>query len=930
MATRTNLLTITDLRGGRNGVDSPLLLEPDQCVEAINVDWFLGLIGRKRKGAAFVSGIPSSTEIMSLARHIEKEERDNELWAFEGADGDVRRLAAGAWTSLTLPNADATAGEGFVTVVAVSFNGKLFLAYPNHDGRLHVWDGTSIRPVGIGAPGTGGTPPAISVVAIAGTGFTGYRGYHVMYTRQESGVTVRRGDWSSTVRSLTLNNQGGWLVTRGALLNQGETHWELYGSSVTGVAGNDPGPYYLIATIPIATTSYSDLTKPANFPGVLPLAPLIGSYQVPPDCRYLLVDEARMIMAGRWDYYTNLGYGFPAQQASRVWWTPVISDASGVGNDERLNWTLENLPFIDFDPGDGGEVRGVGGPLFDSPHVFKYDRIYKMVRTGVAGAPYRPVTITKRCGAIRHQTIVTAEDEAGHECLYFLSKRGPYRIGQNGLQYCGRDIEDIWATVDLALAGHVAKGAHGIYHADLHQVWWWINTSKSVSGAPDLKIVFDVKQGRFTEVGGVRRGWCQHQGRSSYAWCSVMYSKSFATDLGDKGNSLSLRPYIGSADEIAPSATSRLWVCDFGMQDLGTPNRTLIRTRVELPGGSVATHGGVIEGHLVGWGIPYESHDPGTFEIQVATIRDFGQERREATISIVPPVQINPLPAPPIKSSPYPWALLSHTGAVASDPVDPTNGKVTTPAIDTTDATLLVAVISTSDGATAGPIHISDSRSNIWHLVTRFPAGATGGGNGGRCEIWYAQTLNGFSTAHTFTVLGPYPAVAVAAFSGGPNLTLDVVAGATADGSVSGITLGPITPKDRLAMVVTGLCMTDALTPSIAGGFTRIENRTFVNGQGQGVALAYKIVPTPAPATVAWTWAGSMGSDAVLATFLPEGGAPITSGEPLPPTLRTIAPLRDLGAASVAALQIEITDELLEEQWALDQLVLRVRREEDR
>ena len=73
-----------------------------------------------------------------------------------------------------------------------------------------------------------------------------------------------------------------------------------------------------------------------------------------------------------------------------------------------------------------------------------------------------------------------------------------------------------------------------------------------------------------------------------------------------------------------------------------------------------------------------------------------------------------------------------------------------------------------------------------------------------------------------------------------------------------------------------------------------------------------------------------MGSDAVLATFLPEGGAPITSGEPLPAIARTIAPLRDLGAASVAALQIEITDELLNEQWALDQLVLRVRREEDR
>jgi hypothetical protein len=628
VASRTSLLAITDLRGGRNGVDSPLLLEPDQCVEAINVDWFLGLIGRKRKGAYILFGVPTSSAIFSLIRHIVAEEQDNELWAFEGVDGDARRLAAGVWTTMALLNADPTAGLGNVTVVGASFNGKLFLAYPNNDGRLHVWDGTAIRKVGIGA-----APPAVSVAAAAGTGITGYRGYHITYTRQESGVTVRRSEWSPTVVSRTLANNGGWLVTRGAVLNEGETHWELWGSSVTGVSGNDPGPYYRIATIAIGTTTYTDTITPANFPGVLDLAPLIGQNTLPPDARYLVVDEARIVSAGRWNYFANIS----SQQASRVWWTPVLADASGVGNDERFDWTIDNKPFIDFDPGEGGEVRGLGGPLFDSVHVFKYDRIYKMVRTGVAGAPYRPVTVTKRCGAIRHQTIVLAEDESGHECLYFLSKRGPYRIGQNGLQYCGRDIEDLWATVDLGKAGHVSKGAHGVYHADLHQVWWWVNTGKSTSGAPDLKLVFDVKQGRFTEVGGVRRGWCQHQGRSSYAWCSTMYSSTFATDTNPTApNSLSLKPYIGSADELIPTSSTRIWVCDSGMRDSGTPIVPLIRTRVELPGGSVVQHGGVIEGHMVGWGIPYESHNPATYVLQVSTIRDFGLETRVANVTIAP------------------------------------------------------------------------------------------------------------------------------------------------------------------------------------------------------------------------------------------------------------------------------------------------------
>jgi hypothetical protein len=609
-------------------VDSPLLLEPDQCVEAINVDWFLGLIGRKRKGAAFVFGMPSTPAIVSILRHIVAEEQDNELWGFDNA-GAVRRLVAGAWSSLTLPSPSATDP---IVVVGVSFNGKLFLAYPNNDGGLHVWDGTSIRTAGLGALVT---PAAVSVTAAAGTGLTGYRGYHVMYTVQQSGITVRRQEWHPTVVSRTLTNQGGWVVTRGALMGNGETHWELYGSSVTGVQGNDPGPYYLIATVPIGTTTYTDTLTPANFPGTLPLSPQLGSYTALPDARYLLVDEARIIMAGRWNYF--LALGVVAQQASRVWWTPIISDASGVGNDERLDWTVDNKPFIDFDPGEGGEIRGLGGPLFDAVHVFKYDRIYKMVRTGVAGAPYRPVTVSKRCGAIRHQTIVLGEDEAGHECLYFLSKRGPYRLGQQGLQYCGRDIEDIWATVDLAKAADVFKGAHGVYHADLHQVWWWVCTGLSASGAPDLKIVFDVKQGRFTEVGGVRRGWCQHTGRSSYAWCSTLYSKSFATAINPTAtNSLSLKPYIGSADEVAPTSANRIWVCDTGMRDLGQINPTLIRTRVELPGGSVATHGGLIEGHLVGWGIPYESHNPATFDLSITTVRDFGLEKRTATATIAP------------------------------------------------------------------------------------------------------------------------------------------------------------------------------------------------------------------------------------------------------------------------------------------------------
>ena len=617
MASRTVLLDIKDLRGGRNGVDSPLQLEPDQCVEAINVDWYQGLIGRRRRGTENVSLTGAGTTAVAmtaLIRHLPAAvEAANELWLIQ-FDHTAARLVNGVWAPLgVLPEVNPSPFPHF----GVSFNGKLFLAYYSTVDRLHVWDGTTIRRVGVAAPQSG-----LLVSAAAGTGLTGYRRYRAAWIVQVGGVTVRRSETLGP-NALQLTNQGGWVLTRPVLTNEGETHWELYGAGTD--TADDSAPYYRIATLPVGTTTYTDTLAPANFPGYLPLMPLIGTYTPPPCVKYLLVDEARLLMAGSWPD--------PAL-GSRVWWTPVLHDASGVGNDERIAWTVENSPFIDFDPGDGGEITGLGGPLFDSPYVFKFDRIYKMVRTGLAGAPYRPVTVSRKCGALRQTTIVLGEDETGDECVYFLSRRGPYRLGKNGLQYLGRDIEDVWARVYLDQASAVATGAHGVYHPELHQVWWWVPTVFGVNTPSDLKLVFDVKQGRSTPTEGVRRGWSVHSGESCRVYSSVMYSAVPGTP-----NSLTLKPYVGYG--LGPS----LWRCDVAATtDVGTPYAALIRTRVELPGGSIATHGGVIEGHLVSF-----PPDGTPVSLMVTTIRDFGLERREAmallsattppTIRLVTPIR---------------------------------------------------------------------------------------------------------------------------------------------------------------------------------------------------------------------------------------------------------------------------------------------------
>ena len=589
MASRTALLTIGDLRGGRNGVDSPLLLEPTQCVEAINVDWYTGLLARRRPGAVNVPHAGSGVTgwVTSLLRHFPGTSEDtSELFLFDNV-AHAGRIVAGVASPVVWVDSPVTQ----LPVRGASFNRKLFLAYKSNTNRLHVWDGTSIRRTGLAAP-----TAAPTLAAAAGTGKTWTRWYKVRFGVFNAGLSE-----ASPAASITITNQGGVVITRPALVDGRENIWQLF------EAVAQEGPYYYKQQLPIATLSYTDIYPSVPYSPSAPLEPLVGDYTLPYSARYLLVDEARLLLAGSWD---TPDYG------SRVSWTPILFDVSGLSNDERIEMTTEVASYIDFDPGEGGDITGIGGPLFDCPYVFKMGRIYKMVRTGLAAAPYRPVTVSKMCGAIRHETIVLGEDENGQECLYFLSRRGPFRIGVNGLQYCGRDIEDAWANVNLADAARDAWGMHGVYHAGLHQVWWWTIQGDS-TGNEMVKLVFDVKQGRLVETEGVRRGWALHTGRSSFAFCSVMYSDVFGTP-----NSLTLKPYVGKG---GTGMQSQFWKCDVGsvQTDGGTPYTAFVRTRVELPGGSMATHGGVIEGHLVAF--------PTTAVITISTERDFALETRKAT-----------------------------------------------------------------------------------------------------------------------------------------------------------------------------------------------------------------------------------------------------------------------------------------------------------
>jgi hypothetical protein len=266
-----------------------------------------------------------------------------------------------------------------------------------------------------------------------------------------------------------------------------------------------------------------------------------------------------------------------------------------------------------------------------------------MVRTGLAQAPYRPVTVSKKCGALHHRTIVLAEDETGAEAIYFLSRRGPYRVGVQGVQYCGRDIEDLWATVNLNAAAGVEgdplaepptlgnAGAHGVYHADLHQVWWYVPVGTDV--CPTLKLVFDTRLGQFTQVDGVRRGWAQHTGASSRAWCSVMFADGTIAQDEPETDSLLLKPHLSQAgdDPLVPvTDDARIWMADYGHVDHdNTPFVAAVRSRAFSIAETVALHGGVLEGHVV--------ISPGVTSFTLTTRRDYGVEVR-GTAPLTAPV----------------------------------------------------------------------------------------------------------------------------------------------------------------------------------------------------------------------------------------------------------------------------------------------------
>lgn len=502
-----------------DGTTPPHALAQNQCVQATNVDWDGATLARKRNGVESVttSNMTGLGAINWVFRHVPGgDETVAEVWAYNAGTVLWRMAGGSTFASVTLSDTITSSA-----VCGVSYNGKLFLAYNSTADRLHVWDGSNERRVGLAAPSS-----APTIVQSAGAA-TDIRRYRAVALHISGSDTIRRGEPSAASSNEDLAAQRATATFAGAP-SEGETHWELQVSS----DDDSFATWWVVGQDVVANTIVDNNASITT----LDPAPEEGLYRTLPSGRFLLVDENRLLVSGSFES-TN------ATLNSRVWFTPVLG-SSDIGDDERYINTSTIKGWVDIDRGSGGPITGKGGPLYGHVYVFKRSAIYKLVRTGNDVTPYQVVVISRAIGCLAHRTIRMGEDEGGNPCLYFLSARGPYRIGINGLEYLGRAVEHVITTLTAAPTELATNFT--LYYPQRHQVWWWLATG-GTDGNNKL-IVYDIKRRAWSEFTG-RISACHHGDLIPTSLGATM-ARTLKPGLGYQASAVTLyRADVGTADD---------------------------------------------------------------------------------------------------------------------------------------------------------------------------------------------------------------------------------------------------------------------------------------------------------------------------------------------------------------------------------------------
>ncbi len=544
----TGRLVIDDLTRGRDGSLPAWAIDNKHCADAVNVDWYRCTFGRKRGGMTvigltFSSGGPFlGSYFDTLIRHVPgSDDTLAELWAVDSNQLWGRLAGATTWTAPTFK--DASTG-GLCQITGTSINGKLALAYKSAVARMHGWDTATVRRFGLAASAA---PTAANG---GGAGVATLRYYRERSTRQAAGVTIGRSEPSASVSFTPGAN--GVTVTQAAVINEGETHWEVEGS-VDGVT------FYRIATVVIGTTTYLDNANPTSY-NLSPLSAATGTYTLQKPYRYIRADQNRLLGFGS---YTA------TDKQSRVEFSAVIGSLD-VGDEERVDTTTNY--YIDLDEADSGGASGLAGPVLGSFFAFKFKQVWRLTPTGQVSQPFRADAISKVIGAVSHRSITVGEDADGNPCLYWMSHRGPYRWGTKGLEYIGREVEDWVLGPNATIKRDVGADdsvAHTQYYQDLRQVWFVSRVLDAVSVGSRILLVYDVLSGGWSRFESLVGG----PDNIGNAVCSTMFSVTIAASM-----SSDLKPYFGDAfGQIAK--------CDSGTTDTGNVFKAYIRTKAYEPGG---------------------------------------------------------------------------------------------------------------------------------------------------------------------------------------------------------------------------------------------------------------------------------------------------------------------------------------------------------
>lgn len=547
-----NWITITDLTRGRNGADPPHAIAEGECTDAVNVDWYKAPLGRKRGGSTALSmtGSTFTGTVSSLGRHIPTSDATAaELWGSDDAATPIiNRLAGGTtWAAPTLK--DNPTGNGWDFSYASS-GGKNFIAYKSAVNRLHCWDGSTVRRTGL-------PQPAVPTVANTGAGtYAAIRRYYrIRWTKQVAGITTTRSEPSTSVVFTPSGTGTAARVTQSSVPGEAETHWEVEVSL-------DNANFFVLSAVAIATTTYDDSAATSSY-SANTVSPTIGLYTAQPSYRFIAVDQNRLLGFGS---YTS------TDKQNRV----EISDIVGglnISDNERVPLGS----YVDLDENDSGAAVGLMGPVLGAYFAFKETQTWKLTPSGNPTNPYTQTAISKTIGAAGPNSMCVGEDEFGNPCIYWVSFRGIYRYGSNGLEFIGGGVADMiigpTSTINLSASKVIA---HCKYHTLRRQVWFWISVG-SENEPQSTVLVYSVgRYGGFLAPtsGQQSSGWSRFNGPVSKARASVVFAATVGASM-----SRDTRIYIAQSN-----AVNSVWKTDSAaLDDAGTAFQAYVTSKAYAP-----------------------------------------------------------------------------------------------------------------------------------------------------------------------------------------------------------------------------------------------------------------------------------------------------------------------------------------------------------